>query len=59
MELNDKPQKCLAMFKTTHEAKAELDREIKGVREELGLYKVQLDVAQKGASPILRQRNSH
>ena len=49
----------LAVFKTTHEAKARLDREITRVKEELGLYKVQLDVAQKGASLILRQRNSH
>ncbi|KIM49942.1 hypothetical protein M413DRAFT_439058 [Hebeloma cylindrosporum] len=37
----------LAVFKTTHEAKARLEKEINRVREELGLYKIQLDLAQK------------
>ncbi|KAF8166495.1 hypothetical protein BJ912DRAFT_1067880 [Pholiota molesta] len=37
----------LSMFKTTHEAKAKLEREVQRAKDELGLYKVQLDVAQK------------
>ena len=36
------------MFKTVHEAKARLERDINRVKEELGLYKIQLDLAQKG-----------
>jgi len=38
----------LAAFKTVHEAKARLERDINRVNEELGLYKIQLDLAQKG-----------
>ncbi|KAF4614886.1 hypothetical protein D9613_003554 [Agrocybe pediades] len=37
----------LAMFKKTHEAKSRLERDLMKVQEELGLYKLQLDVAQK------------
>jgi len=48
----------LAVFKTTHEAKTRLEREINRVREELGLYKIQLDLAQKGASLVLRQHHA-
>jgi hypothetical protein len=40
----------LSMFKTTHEAKVKLEREVQRAKDELGLYKVQLDVAQKGMS---------
>jgi 5-methylcytosine-specific restriction endonuclease McrBC regulatory subunit McrC len=42
----------LSMFKTTHEAKAKLEREVQRAKDELGLYKVQLDVAQKGMSNL-------
>jgi len=48
----------LAVFKTTHEAKTRLEREINRVREELGLYKIQLDLAQKGASLKFGQQNA-
>jgi hypothetical protein len=58
-EAERQASEVLAVFKTTHEAKARLEREINRVREELGLYKVQLDVAQKGASLIFRQCNTH
>ncbi|KAH9483413.1 hypothetical protein JR316_0002879 [Psilocybe cubensis] len=37
----------LALFKTTHEAKVRLERDLDRVRQELGLYKIQLDMAQK------------
>lgn len=38
----------MSLFKNTHEQKTKLERELLRVREELGLYKVQLEVAQKG-----------
>ena len=38
----------LALVKQTHEAKARLQKDLMRVTEELGLYKIQLDVAQKG-----------
>ncbi|KAF9474362.1 hypothetical protein BDN70DRAFT_936725 [Pholiota conissans] len=37
----------LAMFKNAHEAKMKLERELQRTKDELGLYKVQLDNAQK------------
>jgi predicted nucleic acid-binding Zn-ribbon protein len=38
----------MSHFKDVHGQKVKLERELMRVREELGLYKVQLDVAQKG-----------
>jgi len=38
----------MSLFKNTHEQKVKLERELMRVREELGVYKIQLDVAQKG-----------
>ncbi|KAF8963709.1 hypothetical protein BDZ97DRAFT_1818844 [Flammula alnicola] len=35
------------MFKTAHEGKLKLERELQRVKEELAMYKIQLDVAQK------------
>ncbi|KDR71389.1 hypothetical protein GALMADRAFT_229682 [Galerina marginata CBS 339.88] len=37
----------LELFKKSHEAKSKLERDFNRVREELGLYKIQLDVAQR------------
>lgn len=38
----------MSLFKSTHEAKLVLERDLHKAREELGLYKVQLETAQKG-----------
>jgi len=40
----------MSLFKNAHDQKLKLERELVRVREELGLYKIQLEVAQKGAS---------
>jgi hypothetical protein len=38
----------MSLFRNTHEQKLKLERDLAHVREELGWYKIQLDVAQKG-----------
>jgi len=38
----------MSLFKNAHDQKLKLERELVRVREELGLYKIQLEVAQKG-----------
>jgi len=38
----------MSLFKNTHEQKLNLERDLAHAREELGWYKIQLDVAQKG-----------
>lgn len=43
-------QEVLALFKTLHAAKGKIEHEFLRVKEELGLYKIQLDIAQKGLS---------
>ncbi|KAF9522961.1 hypothetical protein CPB83DRAFT_70442 [Crepidotus variabilis] len=37
----------MSLFKNTHEAKVRLEKDLTRVKEELGMYKIQLDVAQK------------
>jgi flagellar biosynthesis/type III secretory pathway protein FliH len=39
----------MSLFRNTHNQKIKLESELLRVREELSLYKVQLDVAQKGS----------
>lgn len=41
---------ALELFKKTHEEKLRLERDLRRVQTELGLYKIQLDTAQKGES---------
>lgn len=43
---------AMSLFKNTHEQKLKLERDLARVREELGWYKIQLDVAQKGWWPF-------
>lgn len=38
----------MSLFRNTHEQKVKLERELLRVKEELSMYKVQLEVAQKG-----------
>ncbi|KAF5323243.1 hypothetical protein D9619_013506 [Psilocybe cf. subviscida] len=40
-------REVLALFKTLHAAKGKIEAEFLRVKEELGLYKIQLDIAQK------------
>jgi hypothetical protein len=48
----------MSLFKDVHDQKVKLERELMRVREELGLYKVQLDVAQKGRNFFFYNVNS-
>lgn len=43
--------------KSMHETRSRLDQDLSKVREELGLYKLQLDLAQKGIYSPLSQRS--
>ena len=38
----------MSLFRSTHDQKIVLERELLRVKEELSMYKVQLEVAQKG-----------
>jgi hypothetical protein len=44
----------MSLFKNAHDQKQKLERELVRVREELGLHKIQLDVAQKGSRSSFR-----